>query len=116
MFSNYDRNLETLMEMFDEIAHPHKKRHTHMGFFSDELIQMDLATEEYMWDEMKKEKAELTSEVEQLTSEKEKLTSEKEKLTSENMDLATQNAHLTSKIDDLEKELVSLRKLLSGNS
>jgi hypothetical protein len=32
------------------------------------------------------------------------------------MDLATQNAHLTSKIDDLEKELVSLRKLLSGNS
>ena len=97
------------LEMYQEIAEFRDRTEDIMGFFSDALIQMDLATEEYMWDEMKKEKAELTSEVEQLTS-------EKEKLTSENMDLATQNAHLTSKIDDLEKELVSLRKLLSGNS
>ncbi len=111
------------LEMYQEIAEFRDRTEDIMGFFSDALIQMDLATEEYMWDEMKKEKAQLSSEVEQLTSEKEQLTSEKEQLTSEkeqlaseNVNLAEQNEVLSSKINDLEKELASLRKLLSENS
>ena len=101
------------LELYHEIAAFRDRTEDIMGFFSDALIQMDLATEEYMWDEMKKEKAKLTTELDQLSSEKEKLSEENEKLSGENEKLSGENEKLSTENASLKDELAALRKLLS---
>lgn len=103
------------LELYQEIAEFRTRMEDIMGFFSDALIQMDLATEEYMWEEMKKEKAKLASEVEHLTSEVDQLAFEKDQLASEKDQLSLKNERLNSENENLKAELASLRKLLSEN-
>ncbi len=94
--------------MYQELANLRTRTEDIMSFFSEALLMMDRGTEEYMWEEMKKEKVKLTDELNQLSNEKEKLSGENEKLSGENNRLNAENK-------DLKAELASLRKLLAEN-
>lgn len=87
--------------MYQELANLRTRTEDIMSFFSEALLMMDRGTEEYMWEEMKKENVKLTDEVNQLSNEKEKLSGENNRLNAEN--------------EALKADLASLRKLLAEN-
>jgi len=107
------------VELYRELANFRNQTEDIMSYFSEALLMMDRGTEEYMWEEMKKEKAKLTAEKVKLSAEIDKMTSEAEQMAFKTEQLASKTEQLASEMNRLtsEKELLTSEKeLLSSEN
>ncbi len=83
-----------------------------MGFFSEELLEMDRNTVQYMIDERDRKNEELQKKADELQSRNDELQSHNDELQNRNDELQSQNNELLAKLNLFEKQLAEQGELL----
>mgnify|MGYP002535121415 FL=1 len=90
-------------EMYRQVYEICRNMEDVMGFFSEELYEMDRNTAEYMVDEMKKEKERLQKDLDELQEDKDKLQEDKDKLQEDKDKLQENNDKLRKELEELKR-------------